>query len=80
MPKIASRLMLTLLLGIILVNAIFSKNHVERGLPHRQDWELYKQANSPAKGKCPSGTLPLYIINDDQSALFLECQRSNSND
>lgn len=44
-----------------------------RGLPHRQDWELYKQANSPAADKCPEGTLPMYVELDGHE-FFEECQ------
>ena len=47
------------------------------GLPHRQDWELYKQANSPAAKDCPVGTTPIYVIEAD-TAFFIECYRETS--
>lgn len=52
----------------------------DRGLPHRQEWELYKQANSPAAGNCPEGTAAMYVAVDDKE-FFLECfsQRGTTN-
>jgi hypothetical protein len=40
-------------------------------LPHRQEWELFRQANSPSKD-CP-GQYPIYVGADDGTAFFLEC-------
>lgn len=41
---------------------------------HRADWELYKQANSPALGQCPEGTTSEYVDIDDQT-YFEGCTR-----
>ena len=41
-------------------------------LPHRQEWELFRQANSPARN-CPGATAML--IDVDGTVFFLECQR-----
>lgn len=55
------------------------KTHVEfKGLPHRQDWELYKQANSPAAKDCPAGTTAIYVVANDVP-FFIECFRSIDN-
>ncbi len=42
------------------------------GLPHRQEWELFRQAYSPARD-CPGGTAMLIEVAG--SVFFLECQR-----
>ncbi len=41
-------------------------------LPHRQDWELFRQAYSPARD-CPGGTA--MMIEVAGTVFFLECQR-----
>lgn len=51
----------------------------QKSLPHRQEWELYRQANSPASHSCPMGTFSVYVIEDDKP-FFLECIRSNINE
>jgi hypothetical protein len=43
-----------------------------QGLPHRQEWELFRQANSPSRD-CPGATAML--IDVDGTLFFLECQR-----
>jgi hypothetical protein len=48
---------------------------VQHSLPHRADWELYKQANSPDAKHCSAGTIAYYLYNDDDSPVFLECMR-----
>jgi len=42
------------------------------GLPHRQEWELFRQGYSPARD-CPGGTAMLIEVSG--SVFFLECQR-----
>ena len=41
-------------------------------LPHRQEWELFRQAYSPARD-CPGGTAMLIEVAG--TVFFLECQR-----
>ncbi len=41
-------------------------------LPHRQEWELFRQAYSPARD-CPGGTAMLVEVAG--TVFFLECQR-----
>jgi hypothetical protein len=43
-----------------------------QGLPHRQEWELFRQAYSPARD-CPDGTAMLIEVAG--TVFFLECQR-----
>ena len=42
------------------------------GLPHRQEWELFRQGNSPARD-CPGSTAMLIEVAG--TVFFLECQR-----
>jgi hypothetical protein len=42
------------------------------GLPHRQEWELFRQGNSPARA-CPGATAMLIEV--EGSSFFLECLR-----
>jgi len=42
-----------------------------QALPHRNPYELFPQANSPAK-QCP-GQYADYVIEDDGTEFFLEC-------
>ncbi len=42
------------------------------GLPHRQEWELFRQGNSPARD-CPGATAMLIEVAG--TLFFLECQR-----
>lgn len=46
--------------------------HTPQGLPHRQEWELYRQANSPTASQCTEGTQPFYIV-EDGHMFFLMC-------
>lgn len=45
-----------------------------KSLPHRQQWELFKQANSPSAYECPEGTRAMYVTLDEKD-FFLECMR-----
>ena len=42
------------------------------GLPHRQEWELFRQGYSPARD-CPDGMAMLIEVAG--TVFFLECQR-----
>ncbi len=42
------------------------------GLPHRQEWELFRQADSPSRD-CPGGTAMLIEVAG--ALFFLECLR-----
>jgi len=44
-------------------------------LPSRQEWELYRQANSPDSRHCQIGTRPYYVYGDDGTPFFVECMR-----
>ena len=48
------------------------KKPKEKGLPHRQEWELFRQGNSPARD-CPGATAMLIEVAG--TVFFLECQR-----
>ena len=45
--------------------------HRDAYLPHRDEYELFPQANSPAK-ECP-GQYADYVITHDGTEFFLEC-------
>jgi hypothetical protein len=49
-------------------------------LPHRQAWELFRQANSPSRADCDSPRLSYYVELTDGSQIFLECLRGQTND
>lgn len=63
-----------LFFGVAIYGALF----VPKGLPHRAEWELYRQANSTDSRHCPDGTFPYFLSNDDGTPIFLECVRGTS--
>jgi hypothetical protein len=54
----------------LIVSLLAACQHVQT-LPHRDQYELFPQANSPAK-ECP-GQYPDYVMTHDGTLLFLEC-------
>jgi hypothetical protein len=53
-------------------DTVKTKKAKYEGLPHRQEWELFRQGNSPARD-CPGATAMLIEV--EGTSFFLECLR-----
>jgi hypothetical protein len=69
-------LMSALLLVVLAIGAGCSEPEQPTYLPHRAEWELYRQANSPDSHHCELGTVPYYLVD----GTFLECMRGHTNE
>jgi hypothetical protein len=67
-------------LGIAAAMILAGCSQSSASLPHRADWELFRQANSPDAQHCEPGTIPYFLDGEDGRPTFLECMRTNGNE